>query len=257
MTAINLAGGTPRPATYAHLSTRPLHMLCFLAPFLALYEIGSLLYLRQPSKGLIETISARSIFAGFFDAFGIASFHIPPIALCVILLLWHIFERDPWGVRPKVLAGMLAESLVWTLPLLAFGLLFESGRPAMQTDGGVLAGLSWQARLTLSAGAGIYEELLFRLILITGVHFVVVDLLHGTKGVGFTIGAVVSAIAFALYHNISHPGGGVDLAVLAYYTLAGMYLAALFIFRGFGMPVAAHAFYDAVVLVALPYLKGN
>ncbi len=249
-------GGVPRPATYGHLSTRPLHTLCFLAPFLVLYEVGSLLYLREPSKGMIETISARRMFSGFFEVFGIASFHIPPIALCVILLTWHILERDPWGIRPRVLGGMAAESIMWTLPLLAFGLLFQIGRPALLADGGMLADLSWQARLTLSAGAGIYEELLFRMILISGVHFVVVDLLHGSKGVGYTIGGVVSALAFAFYHNVSHPGGGVDLSILAYYSLAGMYLSALFIFRGFGMAVAVHAIFDAIVLLAIPIRSG-
>lgn len=260
MKATGLLGGAGKSGSYTSLSMRPLHVLCFLIPFMVLYEAGSFLYLRVPAhQGMMETIGARSIFAGFFDAFGIASFHIPPIALCTILLTWHVLEHDPWRIRPRVLAGMVAESILWTLPLLVFGLLFAVGRPALAlaSSDESLTRLSWQARLTLSAGAGVYEELLFRLIIVTAVHFVVVDLLQGTRGVGFTIGAVVSAVSFALYHNVSHPGGGIDLGLLAYYSFAGLYFAALFIFRGFGMAVAVHALFDAVVLVAIPTARGR
>lgn len=244
-------GGIPRNAPYLTLSTRPLHVLVFLIPFLALYELGSILYLRHPKEGFQDTIAAYGILDSFFRTFGVASFHIPSILLVAILLIWHVLERDPLSIRGSVLFRMFAESVLWTVPLLVFGLLIQPQRPFMA--GTVdLYSHTWQARLTLSAGAGVYEELLFRFVIITSIHFVVADLLHGSKGVGYTIGAVVSAVAFALYHNIAHPGGGVDLQLLAYYSIAGLYFAALFIFRGFGIAVAAHFLYDAMVLVALP-----
>jgi len=229
--------------------------LVFLLPLLLLYELGSILFLSDPGRGVVETIGARSILGGFFEAWGGASLHLPAVALTVVLLCWHVFERDPWRIRPRVLLAMLVESVLWTLPLLVFGLLLAMDRPppaaGVAPPTAALGGFSWQARLTLSAGAGIYEELLFRLILITAIHFVLVDLLRLSQGVGFVVAAVVSAVAFALYHNISHPGGGANLALLAFYTAAGLYFATLFIFRGFGIVVAAHALYDVVVLVAI------
>ncbi len=240
-------------AGYAALSAKPLHVLVFLIPFMVLYEVGSIYYLQQPSRGVVETIGARSFLAGFFDAFGAASLHIPPIALSVVLIIWHLLERDSWRVRGWVLLGMAVESILWTLPLLVFGLLFPFTRAAMGVgDPTSLTELSWQARLTLSAGAGVYEELLFRLVLISAVHFVIVDLMQGTEWVGKTMAIIVSAVCFALYHNVVHPGGGVDLPLVIYYTIAGLYFAGLFIFRGFGMCVAAHALLDAIVLVVIP-----
>jgi hypothetical protein len=244
-------GGLPRNAPYLTLSTRPLHILVFLIPFLALYELGSIFYLRHPKEGFQESIAAYGLLDSFFRAFGAASFHIPSILLIAILLIWHVLERDPLGIRGSVLFRMLAESVLWTVPLLVFGLLIQPQRPLIGADADLIR-QSWQAKLTLSAGAGVYEELLFRFVIISGVHFVVADLLRGSKGVGYTIGAVVSAVAFAMYHNISHPGGGVDLQLLAYFSIAGLYFAALFIFRGFGIAVASHFLYDAVVLVAIP-----
>jgi len=247
-----LFGPTTRSMRYADCSTRPLHVLVFLLPFIILYEVGSWYYLRKPSEGVQDSIAAYGILASFFRAFGVASFHIPPIVLLTILTVWHILEKDPLIVKPRYLAGMLGESMVWTLPLLIFGLLIQSSAlmSAGTMDQASLAALSWQAKLTLSAGAGVYEELLFRFIVIAGVYFVVADLLQASKGVALTVGAVVSAVLFALYHNLDHPGGGIQLRLLAYYAVAGLYFAALFIFRGLGIAVAAHFLYDAIVLLA-------
>jgi hypothetical protein len=230
--------------------------MIFLLPFLALYEVGSIMYLRHPALGMQESIAAYGILDEFFKAFGVASFHIPSVLLLVILSVWHVLEKDPLSIRWSVFLRMFAESVIWTAPLLVFGLLLQPMRPHMAgppPGGGLsIADLSWQAKLTLSAGAGVYEELLFRLVIIMGVHFVISDIFQGSKGVGFTIGAVVSAVAFALYHNIDHRGGGTDLKLLAYYTAAGLYFGALFIFRGFGIAAVAHFLYDAVVLVVIP-----
>lgn len=235
---------------YVELATRPLYVLIFLIPFMVLYELGSWYYLRHTGSGVQESIAAYGVFAQFFRAFGAVSIHIPPIALITILCTWHVLERDPLKVKASTLFGMAAESVFWTFPLLVFGLLIQP-KPLMAVGPSDLAALSWQAKLTLAAGAGVYEELLFRFVLIAAVYFIVVDLFHGTRGVGLTIGAFASAIAFALFHNVDHPSGGVHLRLLLYYAVAGLYFAALFIFRGLGIAVAAHFLYDAVVLLAV------
>ncbi len=240
---------------YARLSTRPLHVLVFLLPLIVVYEIGSALYLADSGHGLVETIAAHKTLARFFEAFGSATWFLPGIALVVVLVTWHVLERDRWHVQPGVLAGMLIESFLWTLPLLVFGVLLKSGdaaRPAMDVTsgaGGPLAQLGWQAKITLSIGAGLYEELLFRLILIAAAHFVLVDLLRLRNVTGGILAAVISAAAFTLYHDLSGPGGGVDLQLAFFYAAAGLYFASVFVLRGFGIVVAVHAIYDVVVLV--------
>lgn len=255
-----LARGGRDDAGYSWLSTRPLHVLLFLVPLMLLYELGSLIYLSDPGRGVIETIGARSILGSFFDTFGVASLHLPPIALSVVLLAWHLFEKDAWKVRASVLMGMTLESALWTLPILVVGLLFGL-EPSMQTAPlgpspgqpvGSLLDHTWQARLTLSLGAGIYEELLFRLILITAIHFILVDLMKFSHGVGFVVAAIVSALAFALYHDVSHPLGNTNLRKFLFFATAGLFFAGLFIMRGFGIAVGTHALYDVVVLVIVP-----
>jgi membrane protease YdiL (CAAX protease family) len=80
---------------------------------------------------------------------------------------------------------------------------------------------------------------------------ILVDVLRLQSQAGYIAGAVISAVLFALYHNIGHPGGGADLRLLAFYSIAGLYFAFLFAWRGFGIVVAAHSIYDAIVLLSI------
>lgn len=239
--------------SYWRVSTRPLHVLVFLLPLIVLYELGSAFFLSDNGRGLSETIGARKTLVDFFEAFGAATLYLPGVALIVVLFIWHLLERDSWRIRLGVLVGMAAEAVLWTLPLLVCGLLLaQAGRAhAASVSGDPLASLPWQARMTLSIGAGLYEELLFRLILIALVHFVLVDLARMRNSLGGIIAAAVSAVAFAVYHDVSLPSGGIDWRLAGFFALAGLYFATLFVVRGFGIVVAVHALYDIVVLVVV------
>lgn len=243
---------------YFWFSTRPLHVLVFLVPLIVLYEVGSVMYLSDPAHGTMETIGARNILYRFFSAFGSATIYLPGVALVVVLAVWHLLERDRWRLYPKVLGGMALESVAWTLPLVVLGLLLShspaaSVHPALglaqQTGPEVLAQFSKPARLTLSIGAGLYEELLFRLILIVALHFVLVDLARVKERAAAVVAGVVSAIAFTAYHDITLADGTIHVRLAAFYLVAGLYFAMLFITRGFGIVVAAHALYDVVALL--------
>lgn len=253
--SIDLAG-------YARLSMRPLHVLCFLLPLIVLYEIGTFLYLTDRGRGVVETVSAQSILSRFFEVFGVASFYLPGIALATVLFIWHLLERDRWRIHLSILAGMFCESLVWTVPLLVLGLLILPTRnaapaPAMHLEpllapgGGGFDQLSAAAKVTLSVGAGLYEELLFRLIIIAGLHFLLVDLARMKNTAGYLVAAVASSLAFAAYHDIAGPGGGLNVPLAAFYFLAGLYFAGLFVIRGFGIVVMVHTLYDVLVLVVI------
>ncbi|MCG3125128.1 MAG: hypothetical protein GIKADHBN_03658 [Phycisphaerales bacterium] len=240
-------------ARYLFLSTRPLHVLAFLTPLILFYEIGSIVYLSGMAAGV--DVSARRLLRIFFEHFGAFSLHLPGMALAAVLLIWHVLERDRWALSWKVLAGMAAESLVWTLPLLVLGLFFSQQAgpgpgPGLLAMSGDMASLPWQARLTLSLGAGIYEELLFRLIAIAALHAVLVDLFKVPDRAGYAISALIASVAFAAYHDI-WTSGGLDVPLAVYCLLAGLYLSGVFIMRGFGLAVAAHAWYDVMALVVL------
>ncbi len=247
-----------REDAYGAQSHRPLHALILLLPLILTYELGSVRYLSNASTGLTETIGAHSILLGFFTDLGPAGRFIPAALLVVVLLVWHTIRADSWRPRLGVVTVMIMESVFWALPLLVLSLILPMsstglvGGQAPASAGVSIHDLSWQARVSLSAGAGLYEELLFRVVLITAVHLIVVDILRQASGVGFVVGAVISSISFALYHNIDMPTGGVHLGLLSFYAIAGLYFSGLFVWRGFGIAALCHALYDVIVLVLLP-----
>lgn len=246
-----------REPGYWRLSMAPLHILAFLLPLIVVYEIGSILYL-QNSTGDMRTVSAWRMLSRFFDVFGASSFHLPAITLVVVLLLWHVLNRDPWRIRPGVLIGMALESCVLMIPLLVLGLILDSkdrsdGLIALQQSQIDIRAFSWQERLTLSIGAGLYEELVFRLVLITAVHTVLCDFMKVARTTSAVVACVVSALAFAFYHDVSLTGlrSGTNISSAIFLTAAGLYFGGLFLVRGFGIVVATHALYDIVVLVVI------
>lgn len=246
--------------TYAARSKRPLVILIFLLPMLILYEVGSWLYLRGES-GVFDTIGAHNLLARFFELFGAVSFHLPGITLVVVLLTWHVLRRDPWRLEPKTLGGMAMESVAWTLPLVVLGVLLSpagvlaGGAEALAQTGssGVAATLSelpWQARLTLSVGAGLYEELLFRMVGIAAAHVILADLLRVPERWAGPGAVLISAIAFAWYHDAAGSAGEVRL-LLTFYILSGVYFGIIYLARGFGIVVAVHALYDVFALIVV------
>lgn len=241
-------------SAYSRLAAQPLYVLCFLLPLIAFYEIGSALYLTK--SGVVQTIGARSIVSRLFETFGVASLYLPGAMLAAVLVFWHLLLRHPWKVRPGVLIAMLLESVVWTMPILVLGLLLAGmARAAWADDPGPVQALTLgkPARFTLAVGAGIYEELLFRLIMITVIHFLLVDLGKLSNRWGCALAVIVSGVAFALYHNYSGPNGALDARLFAFYAVAGCYFGLLFLVRGFGIVVATHAIYDAIALVVFPH----
>ncbi|MBX3402110.1 MAG: CPBP family intramembrane metalloprotease [Phycisphaeraceae bacterium] len=261
--------GDRAPSTYDKLdsywwaSTRPLPVLVFLLPLVLLYELGSAVYLTNPEAGTRKTIEAQKLFGDFFQALGVVGLFVPGVALVTVLLVWHVMTRDPWRVRSATLLGMLAESIAWALPLLVLSALY-SRMSAMagigpevalaSAQGAVHGGLmaeSWQARLTISIGAGLYEEMLFRLVGIALVHMVVRDLLGAKNWIACTVAVLGTAVAFALYHDPRLASGAPDIHRLVFITIAGAYLGNVYVLRGFGVVVGAHAIYDAMVLVFL------
>jgi len=262
---------------YWRLSSRPLHVLVLIAPLVIAYEIGAVLYLTGSNAQQTTTIAARKVLQMFFANFGVAGVVASGAVLAavlLVLLLMHIMSKQSWKIRWMVLAGMVLEAALWALPLVVFGAVFKRAAAivtrgvaeghvtvntlaaaALQGRGGTedLKDLPLMAKATIAVGAGIYEELLFRLIGIAALHFVVRDVLQGKETVAKVIAVLGTAVAFAAYHPIPPLNGGVNWPLLAFFTVAGVYFGVIYVNRGLGIVVATHAIYD---LIALDVLSG-
>jgi len=251
-----------RPEGYFDRSRRPLHVLVFLLPLIAFYEIGASYYLSPAVSGAVETIRAYRIISDVFRFLGAVGSpimeRIPSALLVVVLLAWHALNRDPHRVRSRTILGMIVESVVWALPLivllqLAAGITGGLTAAGAETVGGSadLASLPPASLAVISVGAGLYEELLFRLLAITLLHLALVDFLGMREKRGAALSIALAAVAFALYHDRS------DLSAVVTYMLAGVYFGLVFVWRGLGIAVATHALYNIAVTVLIPALSSR
>lgn len=242
----------------------PLQGLYFLLPLLILYELGTL-WLAMEGHQRLPPIVAESLLARCFQWFGVTGFHLPAIIAIVVLFCMHLVRRDPWGPEPKLYGVMWIESFGWALPLFIFQMVLvremAGATPALQAVASGLAepeAWTWKENMIFSVGAGIYEELLFRLIGIALLHMLFVDVLALPEKYGGAAAIGVSAVAFALYHFVitnPDPNAWVGLTLekfdwgrFAFFTLAGVYLALIYVIRGFGVVVGTHALYDVLIV---------
>lgn len=234
-------------ARYWRVSQHPLQCLIFLAPFIFIYELGTILWAHDPLTGTVRVNFARALLNRFFEWFGVTGYYLPGLIVVVVLLTWHIVKRDPWKLEPQTYPLMLAESVALALPLIV--LLRVLGRqfvPAMATSHFVDEG-SLRLQLVFSTGAGIYEEMLFRLIGIALLHMIFVDILGLPDRVGTGVTIALTSVAFAFYHFVNAGEHPFSWVLVLQYSLAGGYFAAIYIVRGFGVVAGTHASYDVIV----------
>jgi Type II CAAX prenyl endopeptidase Rce1-like len=221
--------------TYFKRSELPLHSLVFLLPAMVLFEIGTSLHPSDP-------IAFRMLEL-FFHQLGATGRFIPFFFVTGILLIWHIVRKDPWKVRMETLWGMLIESSLLAIPLLALGTAVARWNIHVP----LFADISpWRDNVVLSLGAGIYEEFVFRLLLMTLISMILADLLIVHKSLSNLLMVLSSAVLFSLYHYLG--AESFQLKSFIFRTVAGIYFAGLFLTRGFGVTAGCHIIYDITIV---------
>jgi hypothetical protein len=104
-------------------------------------------------------------------------------------------------------------------------------------------------RLMLSLGAGLYEELLFRVLLVPVLAWAARATLGTSAAVASALAVLGSALIFSAFHYIGPSGDPFTLASFAFRAIAGVWFSAVFVWRGFGIAAWTHALYDIGVLV--------
>lgn len=144
---------------------------------------------------------------------------------------------------------MYVESLALCVPLL----LLNWAVPLMAAS----SESSLLQRMALSIGAGIYEELLFRLILISLMVMIGVDLLRLDRAAVAVTAILLSSLVFAAHHHPPIGAEPFDAVRFLFRTMAGVYLAAIFWFRGYGPAAGCHAAYNLTLVILGAVTAGN
>jgi membrane protease YdiL (CAAX protease family) len=234
------ATAAPIDSSYWQATREPTACLIFLVPMIAAYEMGALML--RPEVWPERRLVAQRLIQQLVAWFGTDAVWVPGVALVITLVIWQLVSQAPWKLRGWVPLAMIAESLVLTIPL------FVLGRLVLQATNGAF-GHQMRVQIVLALGAGIYEELVFRFYLVTGLIALF------TKS--FKIPpqtATVSAIAaggalFALCHF--RPIGSEPFAwpMFFMFAAAGGYLATVFVLRGLGVSTGCHAAFNLITLL--------
>jgi hypothetical protein len=167
----------------------------------------------------------------------------------LILMAWQIVSFHGWRLSPGILAGMVVESLVWAVVLLGISRLVDLGFFYLERTRAPILELSTGgaarnfAALVGYVGAGVYEETLFRLMLVP-VLFGALRLLQAPQILASTLAVTLSALLFALAHHAGSPGESFTWFAFVFRWMAGVFFAWVFVLRGFGIAVGTHTIYD-------------
>jgi hypothetical protein len=240
-----------RPTSYWLATRRPFPSLLLVAPLLLSYE-GAVLYLGGAAATSLRTGADAWMRRGL-ASLGAADHWLLPLILVVILLTWQVVSYREWRFSPGILAGMLVESFLWATVLLGISRLIDLGFAHLEQAHPAFLALRSEGASTASLralvgyiGAGVYEETLFRLILVQ-VFFAALRLLQASQVVANTLAVTGSALLFALAHHAGSPGEPFTYYAFIFRWMAGVYFAWVFVLRGFGIAVGTHALYDILV----------
>ena len=166
------------------------------------------------------------------------------------------------GLGAAVVIGLLATGQREKMRLSSFGLVAVEGVVYAMTmryvAGAVTAALPLAAggavgndlltSVTMSLGAGFYEELAFRVLAFgVGARFLLaID--DWPRWAVYPLWALVCATAFSGWHHLGAMGEPFALHPFVFRTVCGLAFTAIFAFRGFAPAVWTHALYDLWVM---------
>lgn len=239
--------------TYWHTSRAPRYSLLFALPLLIIYQVLAALAPAGPGGMGVRNgadVILQSIFIWVAGAWG------PPLfMLCIIAAgAWLIAKdvrRHPGGLTPTVFGGMLLESIILSL---IFGVVVGTltaallGAPPPMALG-ITPQLGRWTVLMLSLGAGIYEELLFRVVLVGLLAWGAKQVLGLRPLVAGIVATIVGALIFSGFHYIGPFGDRFNVYSFVFRTIAGLFFSGLYLLRGFGITAWTHALYDVFLLL--------
>ena len=233
-----------KSATYAFWAALPLFVL---------YEVGIVLANGGPGGMGQVRVGADVWIKSLLNAIGLGGgLMLGMLVLALgITVWWRERHRRP-PLVPKYFGGIIVESLVYAVVLAfvvggAVGALFGSwALPDLALAQMAEFGLGLQ--LALSIGAGLYEELVFRVLLVGGLFLGLLRFTKMDRTKAYIIAAVVGAIVFSAVHHLGSFGDPFSLSVFTFRFLFGLALNGVFLLRGFAVAAWTHALYDVLVV---------
>ena len=212
-------------------------------PLLVIYEI--LIVLSQSRYWGIRN-AADVWIRTFLMAFDLQAQHLTFVLIGISLALIPIAKSRARGIKLKAnyFVLMFAECLAFSLVL---GVVLQAIlRMGGLSSGGPGSGL--MQNFALSLGAGLFEEIIFRVILLN-LLFLLLSPLLKKKVVAAVVSVLLASFLFSLSHYVGTMADTWELYSFMFRWAAGLLFTVLYFVRGFAITAYTHALYDIWVLV--------
>ncbi len=231
--------------TYWNNTRSPLYSFLFTIPLFFIYEVGIFF---TSSKELISMRNgADALMRQILSTLGIYGFYWMGAIFFLGFIIIYLFHKQYWNdieVEGEHLILMMVESCIWSLALYYFMsnvyvlLMNPSGAFMIQ-------------QVTLAVGAGIYEEFLFRVLLIAGIAGILGFTFQWNERLKQWIAMLIAAGIFSSFHFMGEFGDYFSFNIFMIRFFAGIVLGILYFLRGFGITAWAHSIYDLIVLTRI------
>jgi membrane protease YdiL (CAAX protease family) len=231
--------------SYIEATRRPVYSLLLVGPLLAVFHVGVAVSGSRAAQSLLVE--------KFLAFFGVTAPVFAPLLVMVLLGAQYAVHRKRDRTRTRlhafVPAGMAVESVLYLLPLMAMGYLT---RRVLAADTAAQTAPRLWEDLLRAIGAGVYEEFLFRLVLISLAMLVLVDVFELRRKWVLAGAVVVSGLLFSAAHfpfsGIGH-GRPFEFSAFLFLAMAGVFWGVLYVTRGFGVAVGSHICWDVYVFL--------
>ena len=241
-----------RVGGYWRSARAPRYSLSFALPLLIAYEALAFFLSRMEVARVRNgaDVLLKSLFVALGGREGLALFGLVLVGGGAVLV-WRDVQRSG-RVRPEYFLLMAGEAIVYALLFgvvagTLTGLLLPSLSTVISASyAGRVSPTEWSlpTQLMISLGAGIYEELLFRVLLVSGLVLVGTRVFRWSSTQAGILAVVLGAAIFSAFHYLGPYGEPFALASFTFRTVAGLLFSTLYILRGFGITAWTHALYD-------------
>ena len=217
----------------------------FTIPLFFIYEVG-ILFLSKDDI-LVVRNGADFLMRSILESFGIFGLYGLGAIFLIGFIVTYIYffnDKSNKSIRADYLFIMVFESVCWALVL--YFLLSKFMLVLMNPIGKTIT-----QQVTLAVGAGIYEEFLFRVMLISGLTGIIGFVFLWSEKVRKATALIIAAGIFSAFHFVGDYGDFFSMELFLLRFFAGIILGILYIARGFGITAYAHSIYDLIVLIQI------
>ena len=223
----------------------PFYGFIFTIPLFLIYELGiiinsneSIILMRNGADVLLRQILS------FFGLNGIYWLGLVFFVAYLITFFFHKSKMKQNEINIIYLFIMIIESLCWANLIYLF--MSNIHILLMNPTGSIIL-----QKVTLAIGAGIYEEFLFRVILILLLSQIIKFIFKWSLNFSRLVAMIISAGIFSSFHFLGEYGDYFSFNIFMIRFFAGIFLGMVYFSRGFGIVAWSHSIYDLIVLTKI------